>query len=46
MTDDWGELLNALERVRAAARNTITDEESRRLEDVIHEVQLVLTRRS
>jgi hypothetical protein len=38
LTDDWAQLLDALEKVRAFARAQLTEEELARLEDVIHDV--------
>ena len=38
LTDDWGNLLEALERVRAFARGDLTEEEALTLEDLIHEI--------
>jgi hypothetical protein len=45
LTDDWGRLLKALERVRAFGRDDLTDEEAVSLDDVIHDVQRVIDRR-
>lgn len=44
MTDEWGELLNALERVRAFAKSDLAADEARRVEDAIHETQLITNR--
>jgi hypothetical protein len=45
LTDDWGNLRTALERVRALARADLTEEERRMVDDLIHEVQTVIDRR-
>jgi hypothetical protein len=45
LTDDWGNLLDALEKVRALARNELTENEARVVEDLIHQVQQVVNRR-
>lgn len=45
LTDDWGDLLSALEKVRAFAREELTDDEARAIEDLIHDVQKVVYRR-
>ncbi len=45
LTDDWGNLLDALEKVRAFARDELTENEARAVEDLIHEVQRVVTQR-
>ena len=44
LTDDWGNLLDALEKVRAFARDELTKNEARAVEDLIHDVQQVLNR--
>jgi hypothetical protein len=44
LTDDWGNLLDALEKVRALARDELTDLEARAVEDLIHDVQRVIHR--
>lgn len=44
LTDDWGNLLDALEKVRAFARDELTETEAGAVEDLIHEVQQVLNR--
>ena len=45
MTDEWGHLLDALEKVRAFARSELTEDVARAVEDLIHEVQLEIHRR-
>jgi len=45
LTDDWGHLLDALEKVRAFARDGLTEQEARAVEHLIHEVQQVVNRR-
>jgi hypothetical protein len=45
LTDEWGHLLDALEKVRAFARGELTEDEARAVEDLIHEVQLEIPRR-
>ncbi len=45
LTDDWGNLLDALEKVRAFARDELTENEARVVDDLIHEVQRVVHRR-
>jgi hypothetical protein len=42
LTDDWGNLLDALEKVRAFARDELTENEARVVEDLIHDVQRVI----
>jgi hypothetical protein len=42
LTDDWGNLLAALERVRAFAGEELTEDEAETVEDLIHEVQQVI----
>ncbi len=44
LTDDWGNLLDALEKVRAFARDELTEVETRAVEDLIHDVQRVVHR--
>ncbi len=44
LTDDWGNLLDALEKVRAFARDELTENEARVVEDLIHDVQQVVHR--
>jgi hypothetical protein len=44
LTDDWGNLLDALEKVRAFARVELTEGEAGAVEDLIHGVQQVLNR--
>ena len=46
LTDDWGDLLTALERARAFARDDLSEQEMRTVEKVIHEVQAVIGRRA
>jgi hypothetical protein len=46
LTDDWGNLYQALERVRASARHELTNEEALRVDDAIHLVGAVLFRRT
>jgi hypothetical protein len=38
LTDDWGNLLDALEQVRAFAKDELTEDEQARLDGAIHEV--------
>jgi hypothetical protein len=45
LTDDWGRLLAALERVRAFARKDLTEEEMEKVENSIRSVQRVLDQR-
>jgi hypothetical protein len=45
LTDDWGNLYEALERVRALAKPELTKEEAIRVENAIHVVGEVLLRR-
>ena len=45
LTDDCGDLLTALERVRAFARDDLSEQEMRTVEKAIHEVQMVIERR-
>jgi hypothetical protein len=42
LTDDWANLLDALEKVRAFAREELTEDEARVVEDLIHDVQQVV----
>jgi hypothetical protein len=46
LTDDWGNLHEALERVRAFAKHELTNKEVGRVEDAIHLVGAVLLRRT
>ena len=43
LTDNWADLLDALEKVRAFARNELTEDEARAVEDLIHDVQRVVS---
>jgi hypothetical protein len=45
LTDDWGSFLAALERVRAFARDDLSEDERVAVEDLIHDVQQVIDRR-
>jgi hypothetical protein len=45
LTDDWGNLLDALEKVRALAGGELTEPERARVEDAIHDVGRVVHRR-
>jgi hypothetical protein len=45
LTDDWGNLLAALERVRAFARDDLREDERVAIDDLIHDVQKVVDRR-
>lgn len=45
LTDDWGNLLAGLERVRAFARDDLTENERVAVEDLIARVQRVIDRR-
>jgi hypothetical protein len=45
LTDSWGELLKALEGVRAFARNEITDAEADQLEHLIAAASAIVYRR-
>jgi hypothetical protein len=42
LTDEWGALLDALEKVRAFAGSELTQAEGALVEDLIHEIGLVL----
>jgi hypothetical protein len=44
LTDDWGALLDALERVRAFAGDELADSERPVVEDLIHEVEKIVRR--
>lgn len=44
LTDDWGNLLDALEKIRAFAREELTESEARAVEDLIHDLQQLLNR--
>ncbi|MGH7283144.1 MAG: hypothetical protein ACRELY_16585 [Polyangiaceae bacterium] len=44
LTDEWGELLTALERVRAFAKSELTEEEQAQLEEGIHETAQIVHR--
>ena len=44
LTDDWGNLLKALEDVRAFAREDITEEESKLLGELVVFVQRIVYR--
>jgi hypothetical protein len=44
LTDDWANLLDALEKVRAFAKDELTDDEQTRLEEAIQEVARVVYR--
>jgi hypothetical protein len=45
LTDDWGHLSTALERVRAFARADVTEEEMEKVEELIRGVQRIVDRR-
>lgn len=45
LTDDWGNLLEALEKVRALAREELTESEAQSVESLIHEVAEAIHRR-
>jgi hypothetical protein len=44
LTDAWGDLLDALEKVRAFAKDALTEDERARVEDAIHDVGRIVYR--